>query len=255
MRPTPPSAILPVSSSDRRSRSTSSRTLTGLSNGYPNGSRLSASPDPMPKMKPPGLRSFSVSEVRARSAAPRRVASVTEMPNGRSVRVPTFAEVMDAFPGVRINVEAKEPQVARPLVDLIEDRGAQARTLVAAEFERSRVDVCGYRGPWGASRHHILGFSLTHRLPRGGPYTPGADILQVPEKWKGFRIVSPRFIREAQARNLPVHVWTIDDPADMRRLIEWGVDGIQSDRPDLLAQVLTEMVGRPPAQGPGPVAP
>ena len=171
------------------------------------------------------------------------------------VRVPTFAEVMGAFPGVRINVEAKEPQVARPLVDLIEDRGAQARTLVAAEFERSRVDVCGYRGPWGTSRHHILGFSLTHRLPRGGPYTPGADILQVPEKWKGFRIVSPRFIREAQARNLPVHVWTIDDPADMRRLIEWGVDGIQSDRPDLLAQVLTEMVGRPPAQGPGPVAP
>ena len=74
IRPVPPSAMRPVSSSERRSRSTSSSTLTGRSNGYPNGVRLSASPEPMPRMNPPGIRSLSDSDSRARSAAPRRVA-------------------------------------------------------------------------------------------------------------------------------------------------------------------------------------
>ncbi|GIS79776.1 MAG: hypothetical protein CM1200mP14_13420 [Gammaproteobacteria bacterium] len=72
------------------------------------------------------------------------------------------------------------------------------------------------------------------------------DVLQVPEIWKGLRVVSPRFIRQAHAQNIPVHVWTVDEPSDMRRLIDWGVDAIQSDRPDLLASVLTEIRSRPP---------
>ena len=73
----------------------------------------------------------------------------------------------------------------------------------------------------------------------------------MPESWKGVRIVTPRFIRRAQERNLPVQVWTVDDPDDMRRLLEWGVDGIQTDRPDVLARVLTEVTGRPAPPGPG----
>ena len=62
----------------------------------------------------------------------------------------------------------------------------------------------------------------------------------------GRRVVSPRFIREAHRRNMPVQLWTVDDPDDMRRLLSWGVDGIQTDRPDLLAAVLTDVAGRPP---------
>lgn len=169
---------------------------------------------------------------------------------GRGVRVPTLSEVLEAFPGMRVNVEAKEPQVAGPAVEVIRRHGATHRVLLAAEFERCRRDARGYEGPWGASRHHILGFWASHRLPWGGPYTPGADILQVPERWNGLRIVTPRFIREAHRRNIPVHVWTVDDPAAMRRLLEWGVDGIQSDRPDLLANVMGEVVGRPLPPGP-----
>jgi glycerophosphoryl diester phosphodiesterase len=57
-------------------------------------------------------------------------------------------------------------------------------------------------------------------------------------------VVTPRFLRAAHRLNLPVQVWTVDDPADMRRLLAWGVDGIQSDRPDLLSGVLTEVAGR-----------
>ncbi len=173
----------------------------------------------------------------------------------RGVKVPRFEDVLTALPKARLNVEAKEPQVAHKLVEVIRRHGAEGRVLVAAEFERSRRSVRGYAGPWGASRHHVLYFLLSSRLPGGGPYTPGADILQLPEVWKGVRIVTSRLVREAHRRNIPVQVWTVDDPDDMRRLLAIGVDGIQSDRPDVLADVLTEVAGRPPAPArsvPGP---
>ena len=169
---------------------------------------------------------------------------------GTGVVVPTFEQVLTAFPDVRINAEAKEPEAAGPLVEVIRRHHAQHRVLVAAEFERCRRDARGYEGPWGASRHQVLLFWALHRFPGGGSYLPRADILQVPEQWKGMRIVSQGFVRAAHRQNIPVQVWTVDDPESMRRLLSWGVDGIQSDRPDVLARVLTEVAGRPAAPGP-----
>lgn len=164
---------------------------------------------------------------------------------GRGVRVPRFEDVLRELPGVRLNVEAKESRVAAPLVEIVRRHGAEERVLVAAEHERNRRSVRGYPGPWGASRRQAFRFWVLHRLPGGGLYTPEADILQVPETYAGRRVVTPAFVLEAHRRNLPVQVWTVDDPADMRRLLSWGVDGIQTDRPDLLAAVLHEMFGRP----------
>jgi glycerophosphoryl diester phosphodiesterase len=166
---------------------------------------------------------------------------------GRGVRIPTLDELLEAFPDFRINIEAKEPQVAEPLVRVIHRHGAESRVLVAAAHERYRASVRGYPGPWGASRHQVILFWLLHSLPGGGPYTPPVDVLQVPEHWRGFRIVTPAFIEAAHRRNIPVQVWTVDEVEDMKRLLEWGIDGIQSDRPDLLADVLTDFAGRPPA--------
>jgi len=91
--------------------------------------------------------------------------------------------------------------------------------------------------------------SALHRLPGGSPYTPAADILQVPERWKGLSVVTRRFVREAHRLNIPVQVWTVDDEADMRRLLDLGVDGVQTDRPDVLARVLSERGSRPPPPG------
>lgn len=164
----------------------------------------------------------------------------------KGVTVPTLEELMDACPSVWLNVEAKEARVAGPLVDLVRRKGETHRVLVAAEHERSRRDARGYEGPWGASRRHCMAFWLLHHLPGGGPYTPRVDALQIPETWKGHRVLTPRLVREAHRRNIPVHVWTVDDPDDMRRLLDWGVDAIQSDRPDLLSEVLEDVAGRPP---------
>lgn len=164
---------------------------------------------------------------------------------GRGVYVPTLEEVLDACPGVRVNAEAKDAVVAEPMVELVRRRGDEHRVLVAAELEQHRRSVRGYAGPWGASRRDCLLFWLTHRIPGGGFFTPGVDIFQVPEFWKGRRVLTRRIIDVAHRHNIPVHVWTVDDPEDMRRLLSWGVDGIQSDRPDLLSEVLVAEAGRP----------
>lgn len=167
----------------------------------------------------------------------------------RGVVIPTLEEVLVTFSDVWINVECKEPAVASPLADLVARLDAQDRVLVAGEHEASRRGAAGYPGPWGASLRQAFLFWALQRLPGGSPYTPAADILQVPERWKGLRVVTPRFIREAHRLNLPVQVWTVNGEEDMRRLLSWGVDGVQTDRPDLLARVLTEVAGRPVPPG------
>lgn len=167
---------------------------------------------------------------------------------GRGVVVPTLDAVLDACPDVWVNAEAKEEQVAVPLVEVIRRRGDQHRVLVAAEIEGRRRGVREYEGPWGASRSQVALFWFLSRIPSLG-YVPNADILQLPEYYLGVRIVTPRLIRAAQAVNIPVHVWTIDERTDMERLLDWGVDGVQSDRPDLLADVLVQRGLRPTPPG------
>ena len=169
---------------------------------------------------------------------------------GQQVRIPTLDEVLEAFPLMRVNAEAKEAAVAAPLAEVVRRHGAEDRVLLAAGRESDRNAARGYSGPWGASREQIARLWLLARLPVvqrlfGRRYRPTCDILQVPESWRGLQIVSVGFVAAAHRRNLPVQVWTVDDPERMRRLLRLGVDGIQTDRPDLLARVLHEETGRP----------
>ena len=167
---------------------------------------------------------------------------------GRDARIPLFDEVLETFPHTRIIVEPKAAEAARPLVDAIRFRGAEHRVLIGAVFESTRTGARGYAGPWAASRTQVRRFWILHRVPVVGRwYVPRADAFEIPERSGRFQVVTPALVRAAHAANIAVHVWTVDDPDDMRRLLDWGVDGIQTDRPDLLADVLTDVAGRPPA--------
>jgi glycerophosphoryl diester phosphodiesterase len=165
---------------------------------------------------------------------------------GRGVTIPRFEDVLEAMPGVRLNVEAKDGRSAPGLVEIVLRHRAQSRVLVAAEFEENREAVRGYPGPWGASRTDLFRFFFSIYNPFGRPFASSCDALQVPPTYRGVPVVTTRFVREAHRRNLPIHVWTIDDPREMERLLDLGVDGIQTDRPDCLAPVLCERFGRPP---------
>ncbi len=172
---------------------------------------------------------------------------------GRGIVIPRFLDVLEAFPGVRMNVDAKGEGTTARLIEAVRGAGATERVLLASVGEAGRADRHGYRGPTSASRRQIRLFHYLHRLPGGGPYTPRTDALQIPWRWEGRQVTTPRLLHEAWRRNLPVHVWTVNDPEVMRTLLAWGVDGIQTDRPDLLAEVLSRETGRarPPGLGDG----
>lgn len=168
---------------------------------------------------------------------------------GQGVRIPLLEEVLDAFPDTWINVEAKVAEVAGPLVEVIRRAGAEDRVLVAAEFDRRRRGAVGYPGPWGASAEQIaLAWGL-QKLGLARLHRPAYDILQIPEHRYGVPVLSEGFLEAAHLWNVPVHIWIVDEEADMRRLLQMGVDGIQTDRPDIAARVFHECLGRPPAPG------
>lgn len=168
---------------------------------------------------------------------------------GTGVRLPLFEEVLERFPRTRINVEAKAPDATASLIDVIRRHGAAHRVLVAATEEAARGVHHGYEGPSSASRRQLRLAHTLLRLGLGRFHVPDTDALQLPDTWEGRRIVTPAVVAWAHRCNLPLHVWTVDEEEDMHRLLSWGVDGIQTDRPDRLARVLHEVCGRPMPPG------
>ena len=165
---------------------------------------------------------------------------------GRGVRLPLLAEVLASFPETRLIVDVKAREAATPLLRQLRAARAEDRVLIGAKFEADRRGARGHGGPWGASRRQALIFR-TLNLPglAGRLYIPAADGFQLPERSGRLHVVTPSLIRAAHAVNLPIFVWTVDDPHDMRRLLNQGADGIITDRPDLLAQELNRIAARP----------
>ena len=169
---------------------------------------------------------------------------------GRGVRVPTLGEVLDAFPGVRVNVEIKDGRAQEAVWRAVHRRRASQRVLIAAARRANRTHFREYSGAVSASEEELKSFYAHHVLRAGALYHPPVDAFQMPERYGGVQVLSRRFIRTAHQKNVAVHVWTVDAEADMRRLLEWGVDGVVTNRPDRLARVLHEVAGRPLPPGP-----
>jgi glycerophosphoryl diester phosphodiesterase len=168
---------------------------------------------------------------------------------GRSASIPTIEEVLETLPRVRLTVEVKTGAAQGPLFAAIERFGATARVIAAGMYAKDRSLFRGYKGAISASREQLVPFVLFHHvhLARLAPFD--ADVVQVPERQGSYRLVTPRFIRDLHARGVHVHVWTVNDESDMDRLLDWGVDGLVTDRPDLLGRVLQRRFGRAPTPG------
>ncbi len=165
---------------------------------------------------------------------------------GQGITIPTLREVLERFPTARINIDLKEstPARERRLWELIQEYEAYDRVLVASgdlhlPITRFRQLAAG-RVATSASAQEIRTFVLAAAGRATRWLRPAYDALQVPETHKGIRIVSRTLIEAAHRTGLAVHVWTVDRREDMERLLALGVDGLMTDRPDILAQVLAQ---------------
>lgn len=164
---------------------------------------------------------------------------------GKGIGIPTIDEVLEAFPASRFTFEVKIGTAQEPMFDAIRRHAAEERVVAAGMNWRDRLLFKDYTGAVSGSTRDVRGFYGLHRVYCGRFWTRCADVFQVPERQGRLRIVSPRFVGDARAHGIPVHVWTVNEPPDMDRLLDWGVDGLITDRPDLGARVLAERVGRP----------
>ena len=167
--------------------------------------------------------------------------------NGRGgAGVPLLADLLGAWPDVRVNIDIKEENAIAPLARVLAETGAGDRVCVAS-FSGRRLDrfraLTGGRVCMATSPAEIARLVLAGRGSAGswmvGPRVAAA-CTQVPVRQGPALVVSRGFVDAAHARNLPVHVWTIDDPAEMERLLDLGVDGIMTDRPTVLKEVLQQ---------------
>lgn len=161
---------------------------------------------------------------------------------GQGIQVVTLEEVFTAFPEMRMTIEIKKTNnsMAKPFCDLIREYGMQEKVLVAS-FHDERIKEFRAECPevaTSSAKDETTVFVLMTKAFLGGFYSPAFYSLQVPEESGGITVMTPAFVQAAHARNLAVEPWTINDAETMRKFIEWGVDGIITDRPDIMMEVL-----------------
>ncbi|MBP2368277.1 glycerophosphodiester phosphodiesterase family protein [Pseudonocardia parietis] len=179
-----------------------------------------------------GLRAAELDSVRVRDREP----------------LPRLADVLAALPGVRITIELKSDAVVAPTLAVLDEAGAWDRVCLGSFHDRRLIaarlaagaKLCTSMGQNAVAVLRARAWGAPQRfLPR-----LTGDFAQVPPAFGRIPVASDRrFVDAAHASGREVHVWTVDEPARMHRMLDLGVDGLLSDRPDLLLQVLGERAG------------
>jgi glycerophosphoryl diester phosphodiesterase len=153
--------------------------------------------------------------------------------------IPLLEDILGTWPDLRVNIDPKHDSAVAPLLAVLARTGAVDRVCIGAFSDRRLARLratCGPRlctslGPTGIARLRAMSIGIPGRaLP--------APCAQVPTHSGRVTIVDRRFVQASHERDMSVHVWTIDDRAEMHRLLDLGVDGIMTDHPGVLKDVL-----------------
>ena len=156
--------------------------------------------------------------------------------------IPRFEELLEAWPDLRIAVDPKQDNATVPLIGALQRADAIDRACVGS-FSGRRLALarrlggprlCTGLSPKEVGRLQAASTGLPVKVKAGA-------CAQVPPTAKGVPLVHQRFVDAAHTQGLAVHVWTIDEADEMKRLLELGVDGIMTDRPTVLRDVLMEL--------------
>lgn len=162
--------------------------------------------------------------------------------------IPRLDELLGTFPELRVNIDPKHDTSVDPLVEVIRRCGALDRVCVGSFSDRRLRRIrrrlgprlCTSGGPAEVARLRLDGRTgRVHRRPFA--------CVQVPVRFRRTTLVDAAFVRAAHRAGLQVHVWTIDDADEMRRLLDLGVDGLMTDRPAVLRDVLARRAQWVPA--------
>jgi glycerophosphoryl diester phosphodiesterase len=151
---------------------------------------------------------------------------------GKAIAVPTFEQVLDAFPDIRINVDLKGDRAVAVMLELVRRKRAEDRVTLASFQLRTLVAVrrLGYGGETALSQPEVATlFGLPAMLWRQLPFTGTA--AQIPTRASGLRFDRAAFVAKCHSIGLRVDFWTIDDRGEAARLLELGADGIISNDP------------------------
>jgi len=161
---------------------------------------------------------------------------------GQGVTVPTLDEVFSAFPDMIFNIEIKqaEPSITGPFCQKIREYDLANQVFVASfdqealdEFRLVCPEVATATGETDGIRLLVPSFVWLEAI-----HTPKAQVAQTPEEYFGMTVLKQRTVDAAHNRGMEIHAWTINETEDMQRLLELGLDGIITDRPDRMLELL-----------------
>ncbi len=165
-------------------------------------------------------------------------------------RIVRLAELLDAWPDVRVNIDPKDDRAVGPLIDVLRDRRVLERVCIGA-FGDARLAairaafgprICTALGPREVALLRAASWTggAGIRAARFGLRPSGSACVQIPTRSGRLRLADAALLRAAGRLGLPVHIWTVNDPSEMRRLLDLGVAGLMTDLPAVLRDVLVE---------------
>ncbi len=193
------------------------------------------------------VREHSFAELRALDAGYRFAGAAGEFPfRGHGLKIPSLAEVLARFPDTPLNIEIKqqEPSIIERVLAVIDRFAARERVLLAAE-RLPLMTAIRHAAPQmltGFCAEEVVDFLQHMAQPRGDYRAPGAA-LQVPPVFAGVELATEPLVTAAHAVGVEVHVWTINDAAEIDRLLDIGVDAIMTDYPARAAPLLARRRG------------
>lgn len=198
------------------------------------------------------IDSFDLSEIKQLDAAYHYQDEKGNYPyRGKGVTIPTLEEVFETFPHMFMDIEIKdrypinkESEIEEKLWKLIQHYGMEDKVIISSfqqeiikkfnELSEGTVAISG-------GTHETSSFFILHKLFLGKLYVPAVDALVIPTKSRGFNLANEKLIQSAQKLNMKVIYWTINEEEEMRRLLKLGANGIITDKPELLLQIIDEM--------------
>lgn len=161
---------------------------------------------------------------------------------GKGIGIPLLEDVFREFPQMRFIIEIKQilPAIEEPIYRLIKKYQMEDKVIIASE---STEPLARFRSlaptiPTNFSAQESIAFYNSFRLHLINFYKGTGDALQIPPRFRGDQVVTPQFCRSAKKKGIVIHVWTVNDPDEMKQLIDYGVDGIITDFPDRLVELM-----------------